>query len=333
MDSEYVILIMVGVSLTLYAVLGGADFGAGIWEFNTVLLAPEKERKLIYGAIGPVWEANHVWLIFLIVLLFTGFPSAVATLARELWVPLLLALVGIVFRGAAYALRSHFGGRTRQQAAWGAVFAMASTATPFFLGGCIGAVASGQLVGSTARNELTGWLNPLAIYSSLMAVGLCAYLAAMYLTREASQIGDVELTEIWRRRALSTGLWMGILAAMGLVLVAVDAPALWAGLKGRAGPVVLTSLVMGVGSMAGLVGKSYTVASLAAAGAVTMVLWGWLIAQYPLLIPPHITVENAKAPNAVLRAMAWSVAAGAVILAPSLAWLLYLFKGKRPDHG
>src|SRR5438552_804125 len=141
MAIETTAVVMIGLGITLYAVLGGADFGAGVWEFNTALRASERERRLIERAIGPVWEANHVWLIFVIVSMFSSFPTAFVALSRALWLPLLLALVGIVFRGAAFAFRSHAVAAARQQEVWGAVFALASTAAPFFLGAAVGAVA------------------------------------------------------------------------------------------------------------------------------------------------------------------------------------------------
>lgn len=334
MAPETILLGVMMLGITLYALLGGADFGAGIWEFNTVLRASEKERKLIYRAIGPVWEANHVWLIFVLVGMFGAFPTAFAAISRALWIPLLLALTGIIFRAVGFAFRSYTAGAVSHQELWGAIFALASTAAPFFLGAAVGAVTSGRLPitaeGRFLGDYLTGWISPLSVYSAFFAVGACAYLAAVYLTREAHALGDTELVAIWQRRALATGLWMGVLALSGLAIMATDAPWLWQGFRARAWPMVAVSAAIGFLSLAALWLKRFMLAVFGAAGTVTTVIWGLAIAQYPVLIPPSVTMSGAKAPETVLYAMLWSVVGGAVVLVPSLVYLLHLFKGKRP---
>ena len=197
MGPDDLLLIVLLTALTLYAILGGADFGAGVWEFTTALQSSEKERQHIYKAIGPVWEANHVWLIFVLVILMNGFPVAFAALSRALWLPLLLALCGIVFRGAGYAFRSYTRGPQRERTMWEAVFAIASTATPLFLGASAGAIASGKLAitvsGEYEANYLTGWMSSLTVFTGFYSTGMCAYLSAVYLTREAHQANDDEL--------------------------------------------------------------------------------------------------------------------------------------------
>lgn len=338
MAPEIVILVMIMVALTLYAILGGADFGAGVWEFNTALQASPKEQRLIYGAMGPVWEANHVWLIFALVGMFGAFPIAFAALCRALWLPLLLALLGIVFRGAGFVFHSYATGAVRQQAAWGAVFALASTATPFFLGACVGAIASGRLA-VTARGDfdghfVSGWISPLAVYSAFFAVAICAYLAAIYLTRDSHRADDAGLVRLWRQRALGSGIWLGILAIAGLALLATDAPDLWANFRGRAAPLVVLSVLGGAFSIWALWMRRFTGASLGAVVAVGSVVWGWGIAQFPMLVPPTISIDVAKAPRAVLQPMIWAIVAGSVLVVPSLGYLLLLFKGQRSavDH-
>lgn len=330
MAPEVILLVILWLALTLYVLLGGADFGAGIWEVNLAFQASEKERSLLQRAIGPVWEANHVWLIFVLVLLFNAFPSAFAALSRALWLPLLLALVGIVFRGAAFAFRSYAVGAVRQQAGWGVAFALASTAAPFFLGAAVGAVASGNLAvtprGGYAGNYLTDWLSPLALFNGFFTVGLCAYLAAVYLAREASQEGDAELADLWRQRALATGVWMGVLAFAGLVFLATEAPLLWQGFQQRAWPLVVMSLVTGFFSLGALWRRHYSAAAAGVITTVAAVLGGWGIAQYPALVLPTITIAEAKAPNAVLWAMIGCIAVGALVLLPSLGWLFMIFK-------
>lgn len=333
MTPDIIVLLAMLVALVLYAVLAGADFGAGIWEFNTALQTSEKERDLIYRAVGPVWEANHVWLIFVLVGMLNGFPVAFAALSRALWLPLLLALVGIIFRGAAFAFRSYAVGASRQQAVWDAVFALASTAAPFFLGACVGAIASGRLT-VTARGEylgdfLIGWVSPLAIYTAFFSVGMCAYLAAVYLVREARMGGDATLIALWRRRALATGMLVGVLALAGLVLIAREAPQLWQGFGERAWPLVVLSVVSGIASLAALWWQRPILAMTGAIGTVATVLVGWGIAQFPMLVPPTITIESARSPDNVLWAMVWGIAGGAILVLPSLGYLLILFKSNK----
>ncbi len=334
MEPENILLVVILMGLTVYALFGGADFGAGVWEVNTAMQASPKERKLLFGAIGPVWEANHVWLIFVLVAMFGAFPEAFAVFCQALWLPLVLALAGIVFRGVGFALRTYSIGAERQQFAWEVVFAIGSTAAPFFLGTCVGALASGSLnVARDARfqgNFLTGWLSPMALFTGFFVVGMCAYLAAVYLAREAKGLGDRELTLLWRQRALATGIWMGVLALAGVAYVATDAPLLWDGFRQRSWPLVLGSIVAGFLSLYSLIRERYRTAVLGAAAAVTSVIWGWAVAQYPWLVPPTITVEDAKAPANVLWLLIATICLGFLLLVPALAYLLYLFKvGRR----
>jgi len=321
------------MALTLYAVLGGADFGAGVWEFTTALQATDRERQHTYKAIGPVWEANHVWLIFVLVILMNGFPMAFAALGRALWLPLLLTLCGVVFRGAAYVFRSYGRGRRRERAMWEAIFAIASTATPIFLGAAAGAVASGKLIipseTASPTQILVGWMSALPVFTGFFSVGMCAYLSAVFLTREARLIADEELTTIWRQRALSTGVWMGLLSFGGLVMVAIEAPFLTNGFLTRGWPLVIVSLFCGIGSLVEVWRLNCTRAVIASAGAVTAVIWGWGISQYPFLIPPSISAHEAKSPDNVLWIMLAVIAAGAVFLLPVLGYLFVLFKSQR----
>jgi len=332
MGPDDLLLIVMLSALTLYAVLGGADFGAGVWEFTSALQSTEKERQHIYKAIGPVWEANHVWLIFVLVILMNGFPLAFAGLGRALWVPLLLALCGIVFRGASFAFRSYTRNLDRTSKIWEIVFSIASTATPLFLGASAGAVASGTLSvsmdGHYQGDVRIEWLSPLSIYSGFFSIGMCAYLAAVFLTREAQLADDEALIDLWRRRALSTGLWVGLLSFGGLVMVWLEAPKLAAGFASRGWPLVIISLFCGVGSLAAVWRRHFTRASIAAGGAVAAVIWGWGVSQYPVIIPPHTTSDVAKAPDNILWAMLAVIGVGVVFLLPALAYLLVLFKSQ-----
>lgn len=336
MTPEIVALALIVTGLTVYALFAGADFGAGIWEVNTALLATPKERALLFGAIGPVWEANHVWLIFVLVMLFGAFPPAFAAVCQALWVPLALALAGIVFRGVGFAFRSYSAGAARQQFAWEILFAVGSAAAPFFLGASIGAIASGALDvapdGSFDGNYLTGWISPLALFMGFFVVGTCAFLAAVYLAREASAQGDPELVLVWRQRALATGIWMGVLALAGVVYVALDAPLLWEGFRQRSWPLVAGSVVAGFVSLESLVRHRFRAAAVGAATAVVAVIWGWAVAQYPFVVPPAITIDQAKAPAQVLWYLIATAGAGALLLVPALGYLLYLFKvGRQRD--
>lgn len=319
--------------LTLYAVLGGADFGVGVWELNPTLRSSERERGVMHRAIGPVWEANHVWLVFVLIGLFSAFPPAFAALSRALMIPLLLAVVGIMLRGAGFVFHHSAAGMARQRAVWAGVFALASTAAPFFLGAAAGAVASGELAvtarGGYAGDYLSGWLSPLSIFSAFFSVGICAYLAAVYLTREAGLEGDPVLVNAWRRRALAAGAGMGVLAMAGLAVTASSAPLLWRGLSGRALPFVGMSVLAGLFSLWALWRRRFTAAVFGAAATVAAVMWGWGAAQYPALIPPAITIETARGPDAVLEAVLWGIVAGSLIVVPSLVCLFYLFKWKR----
>ncbi len=335
MGPEDLLLIVLLTALTLYAVLGGADFGAGIWEFTTALQSTEKQRDHIFKAIGPVWEANHVWLIFMLMILLNGFPVAFAGLGRALWLPLLLALGGIVFRGASYVFRSYNYGSRHERTAWEAVFAIASTAAPLFLGASAGAIASGKLQitasGGYEADYLTGWISALPVFTAFYSVGMCAYLAAVFLTREAQMIRDESLTILWRQRSLSTGLWMGLLSLGGLVMVSIEAPQLAAGFQARGWPLVIVSLVCGMGSLVELWKWRFTQAGVAAVGAVAAVIWGWGVSQYPQIIPPSIASDSAKAPDNVLWLMLAVISLGAVLLFPSLGYLFVLFKGDRKE--
>ena len=335
MEPDVILLGVMTLGITLYALMGGADFGAGVWEFNTALRAPERERDLIYRAIGPVWEANHVWLIFVVVGLFAGFPDAFSAICRALWVPLLLALVGIVFRGVGFAFRSYASDSLPEKTLWGAVFAFASTGAPFFLGASLGAILSGELEvtpsGGYTGNHLTGWVTSLSVFSAFFAVGVCAYLAAVYLTREAHLAADLPLRKKWRLRAMATGMWMGLLSIIGLGLMAADAPRLWEGFTTRAWPLIGGSVAAGGFSLWALWRERFTGAAIGAALAVGSVVVGAGVALYPDLVPPVITIESARAPREVLWALVISIIAGAIILTPALVYLMLLFKGKRPD--
>jgi cytochrome d ubiquinol oxidase subunit II len=334
MGDALAILAVMWAAVTAYALLGGADFGAGIWDLlagGRVAGAPR--RALISRAIGPVWEANHVWLIFVLVLMWTAFPPLFGAVSSTLYIPLTLVALGVIARGSAFAFRKAVT-EVWQQRIFGAAFAFSSLVTPFFLGAVAGGVASGRVPPGVARgNVVTSWLNPTSVLSGALAVVAGMYLAAVYLTADARRSGQLDLAAEFRRRALAAGVVAGLLAVAGLAVVHADAPRLWAGLSGRALPLVALSGAAGVASLALLAARRYLLVRVSAALAVATVLWGWGAAQYPHLLSgaPGLTVAQAAAGQATLQATTISVGVGIVLLVPSLGWLFLLFQRSEPQ--
>jgi cytochrome bd ubiquinol oxidase subunit II len=332
MTAADAVLAIMWIGLTAYALFGGADFGAGFWD----LLAGGTERgriprRLIENSIGPVWEANHVWLIFVLVVLWTSFPPAFAAIASTLYIPLTLAALGMIARGAAFAFR-HSVDELAFQRFFGASFAFSSVVTPLFLGAIAGAVASGRVPpGIAAGDVITSWLNPTSILGGVIAVGVCAYLAAVYLCADAQQHNDLSLLEYFRTRAIATAMLLGGIALAGIAVLRADAPQLFAGLISRGLPLVVASAAAGIGSIVLLIRRRPGLARIAAALAVIAVIWGWAVAQYPYLLQPALTVQAAAAPEATLRAMLISLVVGAALLLPSLVFLITLFQRSQPE--
>jgi cytochrome bd ubiquinol oxidase subunit II len=320
-------LVVLWLGLTAYVLFGGADFGGGFWD---LVAGGERrgaaQRGLVEHSIGPVWEANHVWLIFVIVMLWTGFPSVFAAVASTLYIPLTAVALGIIARGSAFAFR-----KVSQEPAlrrlFGAAFAFSSVATPFFLGTTAGAVASGRVPpGIAAGHLVTSWWNPTSLATGVLAVGVTAYLAAAYLTLDAQRSGAPELAAAFRTRALVTGVVVGGLSAGGLLVLRADSPALFAELgRWPAAGLVGLSVVAGVASLALLGVRAFVAVRVTASLAVAGVLWAWAVAQYPVLLPGR-TVADAAATDAVLGASLGALAVGAVILVPSLWWLYRIFQ-------
>jgi cytochrome bd ubiquinol oxidase subunit II len=327
-------LILMLVGLAAYAVLGGADFGAGFWQLwggrgerDTAI------RQHAHHAMGPVWETNHVWLIFVLVVCWTAYPTAFASITSTLSVPLFVAGVGIILRGTAYALRS--GTATpREQRRVEVAFAVSSILTPFALGAVIGGIASGRVPVGNAEGELaSSWLNPTSIFVGVLAVATTAYLAAVYLGADAARLGRSDLAAAFRLRALGTGVVAGALALAGLAVVRDDARDLWEGLTSGAGlAAVVVSAAAGAATMALVVRSRFAPARLSAAIAVAAIVAGWGLAQRPRFLP-GLTVEEAAASRPVLIAVILGVALGAVLLVPSLALLFGLFlRGRFDPH-
>jgi cytochrome d ubiquinol oxidase subunit II len=322
-----VLLAVLWLGLTLYTLFGGADYGAGVWH----LLAGRSrrgaaQRELVEHTIGPVWEANHVWLIFAIVVFWTAFPLAFAAFSSTLYIPLTLVALGVIGRGAAFAFRKATD-VDWQQRAYGLVFGSSSVLTPFVLGMVAGGVASSRVPpGIGAGNTITSWLNPTSVYCGLLAVGSCAYLAGVYLSGDAARESSTELADGFRRRSLGTAVVVGVVALAGLLVLRGDAPKLVHGLTGRGLPFVVLSVVAGLASVALLARRRYLSARLTGAVTVAALLWGWGASQYPVLLYPDLTVARAAAQPAVLGAMLGVLGVSAVLLFPALGWLLVLFQ-------
>jgi cytochrome d ubiquinol oxidase subunit II len=320
------------VALTAYVLFGGADFGGGVWDLLASGPNRRRQRRLIAHAIGPVWEANHVWLILAVVLLFTCFPSAFARLSIVLHIPFTLVLLGIVLRGSAFTFRS-YGGEREAEATWGRMFAVASLVTPVLLGVAVGAVASGAVgeAGNGKRETFVAvyvqtWLTPFAFAVGLFALACFAFLAAVYLTREAR---EPDLQEDFRRRALGAGIAVFVTAALGLVL-SREAPLVGERLMAArwAVPFHVLTGAAAVTAFAALWTRRYRLARVAAAVQVTCILWGWGLAQFPYLVPPDLTIAAAAAPVVTLELALAAVAGGALLLFPSLYYLLRVFKAR-----
>ncbi|MBR7830347.1 cytochrome d ubiquinol oxidase subunit II [Actinospica sp. MGRD01-02] len=327
-------LLIALVGLVLYTVLGGADFGAGLWQ----LLAGSGERGRAlrdhaHRANAPVWEANHVWLILVLTVVWTTYPSFFGSVCSTLAIPLFLAAIGIVFRGLTYAL--HYATDVpRERRVIDVTFSISSILTPFMLGTVVGAIASDRVpVGNAAGNAITSWTNPTSLMSGVLAVCTGAFLSAVYLAADARRFSESGISEAFRTRAVASALITGVLALATLAVAHQDAPRLYDGLTSGLGlAAVVVSGVAGLASLGLVWLRRYTTARLAAAVAVAGLLAGWAAAQRPDLLP-GLTVQEAAADNATLIAVIVSIAVGAVILFPSLAFLFRLVLTGRLDPG
>ena len=325
-----------GLTLTAvvaYAVLGGADFGGGIWDMAASGPRRAEQRDAIAAAMGPVWEANHVWLIFVIVLLFSSFPSAYSALSVALFIPFHFVLLGIILRGASFVFRAYSPesrrslGPSRQARQWGVVFGAASIITPVLLGMCLGAVSAGGIRIGPGTVSLEGlpWLAPVSLAMGAFALAMCAYLAAVFLAYETKDA----LREDFRARALWAGTAVVGLSVLLLPLLASQAGHLWAGLlEPRTWPVLVVGIISALASGWFLRVRRFRLARLTSILQVACLVAGWGLAQYPYLIFPDLTLYEAAAPEPMLRFVLFTLPLGMALLLPSL-WLLFrVFKGK-----
>ncbi len=318
MSSDALIATVAAVALaaiSLYAVFGGADFGGGVWDVLATGPRRNVQRETIGHAIGPVWETNHVWLIFAIVILFTCFPPAFAALGTGLYVPLSFALVGIILRGAAYAFRSSANVESRMSQFWGHVFGIASIVTPFFFGASVGGLTLGGFA----------WASPFALCLGLLAIALCAQIAAIFLTCEARGAlqGD------FRVRAIGATFALAALGAAALAIAHAAAPEVFARLVRPASlPGIGAAMLLGFVVLALLWARRYVLARIAVAVEAVAVLAGWYLSQAPDLIPGTLSYVDAASPPATLRAFLVLTGLGAVVLIPSLLLLFRVFKSE-----
>jgi cytochrome bd ubiquinol oxidase subunit II len=323
------------LAVIAYAVFGGADFGAGFWDLTAGgAERGEHPRDLIEHSIGPVWEANHVWLIFIFVILWTSFPEAYASITLTLFVPLTIAALGIVLRGASFAFRKVVV-RLRYRRIFGAAFAASSVLVPYCMGAIAGGIASGRVpAGGQAGDPVASWINPTSIHGGVLAVAAVAYLAAVYLVWDARRLSDIEMVEYFRRRAIVVAAVVGVLGLIGIFILRADAPYHFDGLTSRALPVVIVSALCGIAALVLLIRSAPRGARLLAVLAVATAILAWGDAQWPYVLPETLTFAAAAAPTGTLAAVLAVVVLAILIVVPGFALLFVLHqKGLLPEEG
>lgn len=322
MSTFAAVVLFIGV--LAYAVLGGADYGAGFWDLTAGGAARgRRPRHLVDEALAPVWEANHVWLIFCLVMLWTGFPQAFAAIMTTLYIPLGLAALGVVVRGSGFAFRSVMV-RTDQQRVAGAAFAVSSILVPFFLGAVAGAIASGRVPSAGNADPVHSWVNPTSLLGGVLAVLVAALVAGVFLTAEASRRGDATLARWFARRARLAAAAAGAVALAGIGILRADAPRLFHELLTRGLALVVLSAGLVLVTLLLLRRLPPRVLQGLAAGAAATIVLGWGVAQYPYLLGTHLPIAAAAAPLPTLSALTVVAAAALVLVAPSMGLLFVL---------
>jgi cytochrome bd ubiquinol oxidase subunit II len=322
-------------ALVLYTLTGAADFGGGVWELLASGPRADDQRRLIDRTLAPIWEANHVWLILVVVLLFVCFPAAFAVVSTALHVPLTVMLIGIVLRGSAFTFRAYDPRPGPGARRWRRVFEVASLVTPVTLGVTLGAVTMGIRVdpatGLARTDFVSEWLAPFPFAVGAFTLCLCAYLAAVYLAHEADDPG---LSDMFRRRALVSAALVGAAALAAFLASAPAAPHLYAGVW--TWPLQLATGLAALAAIALLWRRRYLAARVAAAGQVGLIVLGWGLAQYPYLVVPDLTIAGSAAPRSVLVPVLVALGLGALVLVPALVWLFSVFRahtgGADDDH-
>jgi cytochrome bd ubiquinol oxidase subunit II len=316
-------------SLVLYVLLAGADFGGGVWDLLALGPRRREQRALVEKALGPIWEANHVWLILCVVLLFGAFPPAFSAISIALHVPIIVFLIGVVFRGSAFTFRTYDTRGDAQQRRWGLMFSLASVASPLVLGVLVGAIASGNIRvedGVVTSGFVAPWLAPFPLVVGAYALALFAFLAATYLAHEAS---SPELADDFRKRAIAAGVVVGVVALVAFATSFSGAPRIAAGLTERpwTWPLHFFTAVAATTAFWALYRRRFALARLAAAGQAAFIVLGWAGSQYPYLVVPDITLDAAAANPKTLRLLVIALVAGSLLLFPSLFALYKVFKG------
>ncbi|WP_028644113.1 cytochrome d ubiquinol oxidase subunit II [Nocardioides sp. URHA0020] len=315
-----------------YGLFGGADFGSGFFDLTAGGSTRGGElRTLVDHSIGPVWEANHVWLIYVLVTWWTAFPTTFAAATETLFVPFLLALVGIVLRGAAFAFRK-YSGTLAQARLFGAVFAGSSLMAPFFFGTIAGAIASGRVPADGDGDLWSSWTSPTSLFGGVIAIGTCSFLAGVFLVADAERAGHRDLASGLRRRTLTVGVVTGAVVFVALVPIIHDATTLSEGLTGRAAPLILASGLTGAATLVLLARRRFPAARLTAVVAVATVLLGWGVAQYPWMLVDEVTIDQGAGADATLVAILVAVALAIVLVLPALGYLFRLTQSERWTH-
>jgi cytochrome d ubiquinol oxidase subunit II len=316
-------------------VFGGADFGAGFWDLTAG--GPDRgtePRAVIERSIGPVWEANHVWLIFIFVVTWSAFPSAYASITLTMFVPLTLAALGIVLRGSSFAFRKAVT-TLRFRRVFGVAFALSSVLVPFCMGAIAGGIASGHVPsGGKAGDPIDSWLNPTSLVTGVLAVVLAAYLAAVYLVWDARHFRQFAMGEYFRRRAVASAVVAGVVAVVGLFVLNAEASHVFDGLKSRALPTAILSVLCGIGALVLLMRYAARGARVLAILAVALIIASWGIAQWPYLLPESLTVSAAAAPRGTLVTLLVAVGLAVLIVVPGFV-LLYALDQRAllPEEG
>jgi cytochrome d ubiquinol oxidase subunit II len=324
--------VILWVGATFYAIFGGADFGAGFWD----LIAGDAEkgerpRAIIQRSLTPVWEANHVWLIFILVVLWTAFPSVFGAIFSTLYVPLALAVLGIVLRGSGFAFRSSVEGLQERRAA-GATFALSSVITPFFMGTVVGAIAVGNVHADGSGDPFSSWLAPAPLFFGGMFVATGAYLSAVFLVGDTRRAGDHEMELYFEKRAIAAGVVAGIFAVVGLIALHSEGHYVYERLVHQGLPLVIISAVCGGGMLLVLLLGGRLLLRPLAALAVIAVIWGWFVAQFPYLLPTSMKISEAAAPDATLGAIFIIFGIACIVVLPALAMLFILAQTDILEH-
>lgn len=323
------------LAVVAYAVFGGADFGAGFWDLTAG--GPERgarPRAVIEHSIGPVWEANHVWLVFILVILWTSFSEAFASISLTLFVPLMIAALGIVLRGASFAFRKAVV-TLRNRRVFGAAFAISSVLVPYCMGAIVGGIASGRVpAGGMAGDPVASWVNPTSVVGGVMSVAAASYLSAVFLVWDARRLDEPDTAQYFRRRAIASAVAVALIAAVGAFVLRADAEYLFDGLTSRALPVLILSGVCGAGALVLLSRDASGGARALAVVAVAAAVVSWGVAQWPYILPESLTFSAAAAPSGTLTAVLVAAALAVVVVLPGFA-LLYVLdrRGLLPDEG